>query len=95
LIPEFTDSEANLEALFRALKGLNLDSILVDRLNPRWGVMQSLRKGLSREDQTKFRLLFYKSINSARYQEYSRQLREKTLAFARQSGLSKKLTICF
>jgi DNA repair photolyase len=95
LIPEFTDSEANLEALFRALKGLNLDSIHVDRLNPRLGVMQSLRKGLSREDQTKFRLLFYKSINSARYQEYSRQLREKTLAFARQFGLSKKLTICF
>ena len=33
LIPEFTDTKANLEALFRALKGLNLDKIYVDRLN--------------------------------------------------------------
>ncbi len=42
LIPEFTDTKANLEVLFRALKGLDLDRIYVDRLNPRWGVLAGL-----------------------------------------------------
>ncbi len=42
LIPEFTDTPANLEAIFKGLKGLNLDQIYVDRLNPRWGVLQNL-----------------------------------------------------
>ena len=37
LIPEFTDTRANLEAIFRALEGLNLDHIYVDRLNPSLG----------------------------------------------------------
>ena len=50
-LAEFTDTKANLEALFRALKGLDLDKIYVDRLNiPRWGVLESLKKGLSREE---------------------------------------------
>ncbi len=95
LIPEFTDTPSNLEAIFRALEGLNLDHIYVDRLNPRWGVMQSLRKELSREDYTKFRLLFYKATNPTKYADYSRQLKAKAQEFARQSGLSDKVTFCF
>jgi len=95
LIPEFTDTPANLEAIFRALKGLNLDSVYIDRLNPRWGVLDSLKKGLSREDYTKFRLLFYKATNPTKYQEYSRQLKAKASEFAHQFSLSDKLTFCF
>lgn len=48
LIPEFSDTSANLEAVFRALKGLNLDRIYVDRLNPRWGVTEP-SKGVKQE----------------------------------------------
>ena len=46
LMPEFTDAPANLEAIFTALNGLNLCQIYIDRLNPRWGVLQSLKRGL-------------------------------------------------
>ena len=95
LIPEFTDTQVNLEALFRALKGMNLEQVCVDRLNPRWGVLDSLKKGLSRRDYTNLRLLIYKTSNPAKYAEYSRQLREKTRELASQSGLSNKLTVCF
>lgn len=95
LIPEFADTQANLEPLFRALKGLNLHRIYVDRLNPRWGVLESLRKGLNREDYTKFRLLFYKATNPGKYQEYSRHLKAKALEFACQFGLLDKVTFCF
>lgn len=95
LLPEFTDTTANLEALFRALKGLNLDRIYVDRLNPRWGVLNSLRKGLSREDYPNYRLMFYKATNPTKYQDYSCQLKEKTLRYARQFGLPDKVTFCF
>ena len=95
LIPEFTDTKANLEALFRALEGLDLDRIYVDRLNPRWGVLDSLKKGLSRGEYANFRLLFYKSTNPTRYSEYSRQLKDKTLECARQFSLSDKVTFCF
>jgi DNA repair photolyase len=95
LIPEFTDTRANLEAIFRALEGLNLDHIYVDRLNPRWGVLDSLKKGLSRGDYTNLRLLIYKTTNPAKYAEYSCQLKEKASEYARQFCLSDKLTFCF
>jgi DNA repair photolyase len=95
LIPELTDTKPNLEALFRALKGLDLDKIYVDRLNPRWGVLDSLKKGLSRGEYTNFRLLFYKSTNPTRYSEYSRQLKRQTLEYAYQFSLSDKVSLCF
>ncbi|MDD4979984.1 MAG: radical SAM protein [Candidatus Omnitrophica bacterium] len=85
LIPEFSDTRANLEGLFRALEGLNLSQVYVDKLNPRWGVLNSLKRGLGGR--------FY--FNLAKYAEYSRQLKEKTVEYARQSGLSNKLTFCF
>jgi DNA repair photolyase len=95
LIPEFTDTPANLEALFRALKGLNLGSIYVDRLNPRWGVLESLKRGLSREDYTNFRMLLYKCTNPAKYACYSQELRDKTQEIAYQFHLSDKVKFCF
>jgi len=95
LIPEFSDTRANLEALFKTLGGLNLHQICVDRVNLRWGVLESLKKGLSREDYTNLRLLIYKTSNPAKYAEYCRRLKEKTSEYAQQFGLFKKLTFCF
>lgn len=95
LIPEFTDTPANLETLFSSLKGLDLERIYVDRLNPRWGVLETLKRGLSRGEYANWKLLLYKSTNPAKYAEYSRQLRQRAGEFAGQSGLSNKLTICF
>jgi len=95
MIPEFTDTPANLEAIFKGLEGLKLDQIYVDRLNPRWGVLESLKKGLSRGEYTNFRLLLYKYSNPTRYSDYSRQLKDKTLEYAHQFNLSDKVTFCF
>ncbi|MCM8781732.1 MAG: hypothetical protein NC828_01580, partial [Candidatus Omnitrophica bacterium] len=95
LIPEFSDTLANLEPIFMALKGLNLSKIYVDRLNPRWGVLESLRRGLSAYDFKRTRLLLYKCTNTSRYLEYSHKLRQNCLELAIKSGLLDKLTFCF
>ncbi|MCM8795962.1 MAG: radical SAM protein [Candidatus Omnitrophica bacterium] len=96
LIPEFTDTQANLEALFYALKDLNLEEIYVDRLNPRWGVLNSLKKGLNRrEDYLNLKTLIYKCSNLKKYAAYSHQLKQKTEEYAYQFGLSSKVKFCF
>jgi DNA repair photolyase len=95
LIPEFTDTPANLEALFNSLKGLDLEQIYVDRLNPRWGVLETLKRGLEGRDFANQRLLLYKTTNPARYAEYSHQLKEKTQDLACKFQMSNKLHICF
>jgi len=95
LLPEFTDTPANLEAIFTALTGINLDQIYLDRLNPRWGVLQSLKRGLARYDSANLKLLLYKSSNAAKYLEYSRQLKQKAFDIASRFNLAEKLTFCF
>jgi DNA repair photolyase len=95
LIPEISDTQANLEAIFRALQGLDLDEILVDRLNPRWGVLESLKRGLSRGEYISFRMLLYKCTNPQKYAEYFRQLKDKTQHYACIAGLSDKVRFCF
>lgn len=95
LLPEFTDTPANLENIFTALSHLNLEQIYIDRLNPRWGVLDSLKRGLARYDFTNLKLLLYKSTNPARYLEYSRQLKQKTSDIASRFNLADKLTFCF
>jgi len=97
LIPEFTDTEANLEGLFRTLESLNLAKIYIDKLNPRWGVLDTLKRGLAsrREDYLKLRLMLYKATQPAKYAEYSRQLKVKASQIAARFNLSNKLTFCF
>lgn len=95
LLPEFTDTYSNLEALFKAISGLNLDYIYIDRLNLRWKVLEALRRGLSTQDYLKWRLLFYKCINPQRYADYSQLLKKKAEECAVRFDLLKKLKFCF
>lgn len=95
LIPDFTDTPVNLEAVFRALEGLNLARIYVDRLNPRWGVLNSLKQGLSREDYLNTRLMLYKCTNPAKYSAYAHQLKKKVSEISHQFNLLDKVTFCF
>lgn len=97
LIPEFTDTAANLRSIFKGLKGLELDQIYVDRLNLRWEVLNSLKRGLGRREaySASLRLLLYKSTRQDKYAEYTRQLKEKTLEYACLFGLSDKVRFCF
>lgn len=95
LIPEFTDTPANLEGIFRALKGLNLTKIYVDKLNPRWGVLGALKRGLSRGEFLKTRLMLYTCTNPRKYSAYASELRRKALEISCQFGLSDKVSLCF
>ena len=48
LLPDLSDTEANLNSLLRAIKDVGVDYFYVDRLNRRFGVWQSL-KGILQE----------------------------------------------
>jgi len=66
--------------------------------SPHWGVLDSLKKGLSsREDYVNLRLLLYKSTHPAKYKEYIQELREKAWGgeYACQFSLSDKVKFCF
>ncbi len=95
LVPEFTDTEANLEAICSALKDLPLKQIYIDRLNPRWGVLESLKKGLEGEDRKKVRLLLSNCTSYTKYQNYSRRLKYYALKLATKYGLRDRLRFCF
>lgn len=96
LIPELTDTKENLEPIFAALKGLDLDEILVDKLNLRWGVLESLKKGLAGQvDYPKLKLLIYQAANPTKYAQFTSNLRGKVKEIAHQFNLSKRITICF
>lgn len=43
LMPYLSDSEEDIDALFKAIKPLNLAYIYIDALNPRWGVWPSVK----------------------------------------------------
>lgn len=43
LMPFLSDTEENINAIFKALEGLKLDRIYYDKLNPRTGVWQSVK----------------------------------------------------
>ena len=95
LLPEFTDTHINLETMFTALSKLNLEQIYIDRLNPRWGVLYSLKRGLARYDSTNLKMLLYKSTSPSKYLEYSQQLKQNTSDIAAKFNLIDKLTFCF
>ena len=97
LVPVFTDTEANLEAIFSSLKDLDLEEVYIDRLNPRWGVLESLKKGLIRrgEDCNKVSSLLNHYTSHTKYQNYSRRLKHNALKFASKYGLSDKIRFCF
>jgi DNA repair photolyase len=96
LVPDFTDTADNLNSIFKTLSGLELSKIYLDKLNPRWGVLNSLKKGLGRrEEYINIKLMLYKCSNPAKYLAYSQQLKEKAFEAAYKFNLSNKLTICF
>ena len=95
LVPGFTDTESNLEEVFSGLKDLDLNHIYIDRLNQRWGVLESLKKGLEGEDPKKVRLLLSNCTSYTKYQNYSRRLKHYTLKLATKYGLRDKLKFCF
>ncbi len=95
LIPGFTDTEANLEEVFSGLKDLDLNHIYIDRLNQRWGVLESLKKGLEGIEGEKVKLLVDSYTNDGNYRNYSQKLRYNATKFASQFGLADRVRFCF
>ena len=95
LIPGLTDRESNLEEIFSSLRDLGLSHIYIDRLNPRWGVLENLKKGLEKEGYRKTNLLLSNCTNYTKYQNYSQRLKYTTLKLATKYGLRDKLRFCF
>ncbi len=90
-LPMLTDTEENLEALFRAVARLPLTHIYTDRVNFRSGVASSLRAVAAEH----FPELVdeYRWLGSARDEDraYADQLRTRIDRMARRHGVSEKL----
>ena len=86
-----TDTEENLEALFRAVARLPLTHIYTDRVNFRSGVASSLRAMVAKH----FPELVdeYRWLGSARDEDraHAGQLRTRIDRMARRHGVSEKL----
>jgi len=94
-MPFLSDSEENLDALFGAVSELNLENILVDHLNPKSGIWQSI-KGFLGENYP-YLIGFYGKMlydNSER-KIYSDGLRKLIERKADKYRLTNKLNVIF
>ena len=95
LLPGLSDSEESVARLFDAIKDTGIDYFFVDRLNPRYGVWQSLRAILEqhfpRLTKAYRRLLYDKKTRA----EYSERLSGMVMNLARKRGLDEKMRLCF
>ena len=95
LLPGLTDSEDNLARLLEAVGDCGIDSFLVDRLNPRWGVWASLREVLQRHFPHltgACRRILY---DGRTRREYSARLAALAAKLAGKSGLEGRMRLCF
>ena len=93
LLPELTDSRRNIEAVISRLADADVDSIIVDKLNFRSGVYESIISMLGRfypELIPKYHRLF---SNRQEYDEYAYKLRVRVKEVAACSGLNGKLEV--
>ena len=95
LLPYLSDTEANLNSLLRAVKGVGADYFYVDRLNQRFGVWQSLR-GILQEHFPDLIEVYRKLLfDEGNRREYSERLMSSVNCSARRQGLDGKMRLCF
>lgn len=95
LMPGLSDTETSVDSLLRAVKDAGIDYFYVDRLNPRFGVWQSLKGMLQKHfpDLIEvYRKLLYNEISR---REYSERLISSVSLLARKYGLDGKMRLCF
>lgn len=94
-LPFIGDRKESLKKLFKAISSLDLNYILVDRLNLRFGVWKSLYPFLKRfypETISKIgRVLF----NKKESEEYSSELRQRIKEVTQAFHLLEKVRFCF
>lgn len=95
LIPGLSDSEDNLDRLFKATKETRVEYFYVDRLNPRFGVWRSLKGVLEKH--------YPHLVNACRKilydrksrEEYTERLTASISRLARKHELESKMKLCF
>jgi DNA repair photolyase len=95
LMPCLSDTEDSIQALFKAIKPLNLSYLYVDMLNPRWGVWPSLKTFLVDKYPSLVgeyqRMLFHQPSRVA----YSQNFRAFVQRLAHRHDLEEKVRFCF
>ncbi|MCE5197656.1 MAG: radical SAM protein [Armatimonadota bacterium] len=93
LMPGLTDTPENIEQLFAALSTLELDQILIDKLNFRSGVFESVMDLLQRFYPALTPM--YRSLyqNQQEYDAYADRLVVVVTEAARAAGISSKLQL--
>lgn len=93
LLPYLTAEPANLERLFTRLAELDLDSIIVDKLNFRSGVFESVTDVLRRHfpDLVPHYLRLYR--DGQEYEAYSENLEMTVREIARGLGIESKIVM--
>jgi DNA repair photolyase len=95
LMPHLSDTEESLTSLLKAVKEVGADHFYIDRLNPRYGVWQSLRDLLQEHFPhltEQYRRILFEDRSRA---EYSRGLMSTVNRLARRQGLDARMRLCF
>ena len=92
-MPFLSDSEENIEALFKALSGIRLERIYFDKLDPRPGVWQSIKSFLG--ENHSYLIGSYGRIlyNEGERQAYDQGLRRLIKVYADKYGRTEELGI--
>ncbi|MCX6000519.1 MAG: hypothetical protein NTU41_13305 [Chloroflexi bacterium] len=95
LLPYISDRGGGLEAVLEAVRQLNPERLLVDRLNPRYGMWPATAAAVAAYDPDlvpAYRQLLYDGPTRERYTE---GLRQRITGLAKRSGLLEKTELCF
>lgn len=92
LMPALTDTPANIEALFKRLAALDVDSILVDKLNFRSGVFESTIDLLRRFYPHLIPVYLKLRFDQQEYEQYAAKLRVTVDEVASAIGVTSKIT---
>jgi len=95
LLPYLSDKETDIDKLFSSLRPIELEHIYLDRLNPRFGVWESVSSLLKRYYPhlvAKYKTVLFDKKAS---QLYSASLAKRAQNIAKKYGMDGKLRLCF
>ncbi|MCE5314515.1 MAG: radical SAM protein [Armatimonadota bacterium] len=93
LLPGITDTPGNIEAMFARLSQLNVNSILVDKLNFRSGVLESMLEFLGRFQPRLIPVYRKLYLDPQEYEAYVDNLRVRVEQISRSAGLEERVEI--
>lgn len=95
LMPHLSDTEENVTRLLKRVREVGADYFYVDRLNPRYGVWQSLMIMLQAHFPQLVETYRHILFNARFRMEHSRRLASAVHQVARREGIAEKMRLCF